>query len=255
MINQVTKNASYRLEVTISDPVDAGVTIIVTNYDGAEVLNQPASVDGSNPDLYYYEFSKTDLTEVDTYDISWQYESNTKSEEQNNRLDVVSELRTRYCYISEVKRKLFDVMLPPNFDFSAYTRRASNEIDRALQGLYLLPLELDTTHDNYQQDYDSLVEMASDVATAYIIEDISVNLSSQSSVNMKKEVAFAELNRFKNEKKVFTSISKTEDRAETSYTKDRPRISSSSFKKHDGTLTDDPFNLIYNNFTNRSDHV
>lgn len=238
MVNLGQRNSQNIL--TASLLVESGVTVDIKDMAGTLISS------GNNADYnevhkeFYWNAPATVFEKTQTYFIIWKYALDEKENILEDKIDIVEDLQPRYCYQSDVRRKLFDVLLPNTFDLSLYTLRATNEVDRALQGLYRLPLSPNPEHENYSQDIVSLAELTSDIAAGYAIEDISISSNTQQP-NMKKAVAFAELNRYVDLKKVFASIPRTESKKDLHYQFNRPQVG--NFNDGD-RKTEDPFDLI-----------
>lgn len=253
MILQVLKNKAVRVTAELSS-AEPGSTVTVDVYDMQLTQVVTSGVGVYSEGEWYFDVSATITSTLGTYTCNFSYvevegEEETVVETAVAYFDVVTNNYTRYCYQSDVRRKLFDIRLPVDFDLSMYTSRASNEIDRALQGLYDLPLVPDSTHANYERDVMSLMEMCSDIATSYAIEDMNISLGDGSrSFNLKKEAAFAELNRYVALKKVFYSVPQSTAKADLHYQNPKPTVVRPRYINGAGILGDDPMDSVYNNF-------
>jgi hypothetical protein len=184
---------------------------------------------------------------VETYSLTWSYKTDGNEKTVKTEMDVLEDSNRRYCYLKDMKRKLGDMLLSSSFDLSAYTLRAANELNRALQGIYVLPLSPVSTHAAYEMDEMSLRELASDIAAGYAMEDINIT-NNVDKPNSKKAVAFAELNRYVKLEKLFASILKNESHEDLHYQFAAPRIAASKSQNDSGNSVDDPLDIVYNSF-------
>jgi hypothetical protein len=249
MINQSILNNDKRIILSLESPLDSGVAVSVYNPSSTKIINNQVTVYDSVNAEYYFDLDASILSSIGTYTIEWNYITATNSTVQDrDQLDVLHDASIRYCYCGDVRRKLFDILLPSTFDLGEYTRRASIEIERALQGLYVLPLVPDSAHANYQQDVDSLRELCSDIAAGYVSEDISISRNQQG-YNAKKAAAFAELKRYVELKKVFASVPQDSIKTDLTYKSAKPQVSGFKYTDVGGASLRDPFNEVYDNFS------
>ncbi len=254
MINQSVTNSDARVYASIADSVDSGVSVVVKNMEGGIVESGSTASYDVATERYYHDITSLILVSRETFTISWAYKTSTVDKNIETKLDILDDSQPRYCYQEDVSRKMFDILLPGSFDLGSYTLRATNEVDRALQGLYLLPLLPVSTHGNATRDTSALMELTSDIGAGYAIEDIWISRGT-SKYNAKKAAAFAELNRYSDLKKEFSSITKDDVKDTQHYLNDAPRVAASEHVDGGGTTHDDPLNSIYNNFSPRSDRV
>ncbi len=254
MVNQSLLNSDKRVVVGIADTVDSGVSLVVRNMANTIVESgATASYDAVN-EQYYYDVASTIFSTSETYTVIWTYKTEDNDKSVETKMDILDDSKLRYCYQEDIRRKLFDILLPSTFDLGMYSLRATNEVDRALQGLYALPLTPDSSHTNYAIDMTSIMELASDIATGYAIEDIKISVGTEK-YNQKKTAAFAELNRYVDLKKSLSSVPKDTVKDDLHYQHTKPRVAASEYQDGSGDQMDDPFNSVYNQFSPRSDRV
>jgi len=248
MVNQSLLNSRTKVVVGIIDTVDSGVvTLTIKDMDDSVLESGTVADYDSTTQEYYHNVSPAIFDEVETYSLTWSYKTDGNEKTVKTEMDVLEDSNRRYCYLKDMKRKLGDMLLSSSFDLSAYTLRAANELNRALQGIYVLPLSPVSTHAAYEMDEMSLRELASDIAAGYAMEDINItnNVDKQ---NSKKVVAFAELNRYVKLEKSFASILKNDSHADLHYQFASPRIAASRSQNGDGGSVDDPLDIVYNTF-------
>lgn len=254
MVNQSLLNSSSRVVIDIADTVDSGVLVTIKNMENVVIESgSVASYDSVNA-KYYYDVSASIFDEVGTFFITWIYKTEGNDKIVKTEIDILEDSERRYCYIYDMRRKLGDILLSSSFDLAAYTLRAANELDRAFQGIYVLPLTPDSTHEMYDMDEMSLRELASDIAAGYAMEDINITTTTEKP-NMKKVTAFAELNRYVDLKKVFASIPKETTHDDLRYQFATPRVAASESESKTGRQIKDPLDSVYNHFMPRSDRV
>ncbi len=249
MVNQTTVNSDYVLESSFVEIDATLVSAVVTLYgNNLELLGTCSNTVADN--IVSISVDGALLTEIGTYRVNVLATFDDSSiQAKNEFLDINKVVRTRYCYQVDIKRKLIDIMLPDDFDLGSYSARSSNEIDRALQGLYELPL-VPTS----EMDILSLQELASDIGAGYALEDLTILADNRSNYhnNNLKTTGFAELNRYVRMEKEFSSIPKASTKSNLRYEFSIPRISG---YKDDvcGTDIKDPLNRYYDG-TRRINH-
>lgn len=253
MINQTIKNSDYRAYLDVSDSVDSGVRITIKNpAGGTEISSQDTTLSASQ---YIYDIDASVLDDVGTYTLEWSYQSSGSEKFVITYVDAIIDSYTRYCYQKDIKRRLYDITLPANIDLSDYTREAASEINRALQGLYVLPLAPDSTKSTYDEDVTAIRKLAADIATGILIDDIVVTEpgANHPTYNQKKAVGFAELKRYVNLEKVFSSVTKDTTRTDTDYESDQPTLSAPRYVTANNAIHKSEFDQVYNNFKPRTD--
>lgn len=255
MVNQSLLNSRTKVVINIEDTVDSGVvTLTIKDMNDVVVESGIVANYNSTTEEYYYDVSPELFSEVETYSLSWNYKTDENEKFVKTEIDILEDSNRRYCYLRDMKRKLGDMLLSSSFNLSAYTLRAANELNRALQGIYVLPLSPVSTHAMYDMDEMSLRELASDIAAGYALEDINIT-NNVDKPNSKKAVAFAELNRYVELKKVFASIPKNDSHDDLHYQFASPRIAASESQNNSGNQVRDPLDTVYNSFMPRSDRV
>jgi hypothetical protein len=248
MVNQVTINNPYSATyVVASEPSVA--TVSLKDVNGVVVVSdQTATIDTVN---LSYDFDSTLFVSIGTYTVVWKYTIDAIEYQSQDYIDCNHISRNRYCYHNDIKRKLVDMMLPNDFDLGSYSARASNEVDRALQGLYVLPLAPTS-----EMDVLSLRELTSDIAAGYVVEDITVLADNRSNyyTNNLKVTGFAELNRYARGEKEFITITKNTTKDGLHYQYSKPRVSSFRDSGNNGNLYKDPMNRYYDG-TRAKDNV
>lgn len=239
MVNQVTINNPYTISYNIGS-VPTSATIDIKDVNGSVVISgQAATITDSTVS---YDIPSSIFNVIGTYSVIWKYTVDSIDYQYQDYIDCNYVNRTRYCYHSDIRRKLVDIMLPNDFDLGSYSARASNEVDRALQGLYVLPLA--PTSD---MDILSLRELTSDIAAGYAIEDITILADNRANfyTNNLKVTGFAELNRYARGEKDFSSITRNTTRDGLHYQYAKPRVSSFRDSLADGNTYKDPLNRYY----------